>query len=242
MDIATPMVQAWQTFLIALRFTHLPVGCGVWPAFWTIGTGIPWPKGGELDILECNGDALSKTSYHHAQKCKLSSAAPFDVDQNGMDNVNECQTDYLSNPPKMGCAQQNPSSRMTCSQWNKHPGVLAAEMRRGSARVFFIPSAEVENAGLADTDHPDPNSLPNKWLIADYPFAHSERVARGSCPSPTRPNSPHQLIINIGLCGDWLEPDGGDKKWWEKRNATAIYSTNYWPNHRSSKHRCTNQP
>ncbi|MGQ3053537.1 MAG: glycoside hydrolase family 16 protein [Roseateles sp.] len=33
----------------------LPTGKGVWPAFWTLGTDIatnPWPKSGEIDIME----------------------------------------------------------------------------------------------------------------------------------------------------------------------------------------------
>jgi len=30
----------------------LPVGAGLWPAFWMMGTGARWPVGGELDIME----------------------------------------------------------------------------------------------------------------------------------------------------------------------------------------------
>ena len=30
----------------------LPVGAGLWPAFWMMGTGAKWPAGGELDIME----------------------------------------------------------------------------------------------------------------------------------------------------------------------------------------------
>ena len=30
----------------------LPVGAGLWPAFWMMGTGARWPAGGELDIME----------------------------------------------------------------------------------------------------------------------------------------------------------------------------------------------
>ncbi|KAK4687211.1 hypothetical protein P7C73_g2919, partial [Tremellales sp. Uapishka_1] len=34
-----------------LDLNHLPVGCGTWPAFWTV-TQTKWPKGGEIDIIE----------------------------------------------------------------------------------------------------------------------------------------------------------------------------------------------
>lgn len=30
----------------------LPVGPGLWPAFWMMGTGARWPAGGEMDIME----------------------------------------------------------------------------------------------------------------------------------------------------------------------------------------------
>jgi beta-glucanase (GH16 family) len=30
----------------------LPVGAGLWPAFWMMGTGGKWPTGGEMDIME----------------------------------------------------------------------------------------------------------------------------------------------------------------------------------------------
>jgi beta-glucanase (GH16 family) len=30
----------------------LPVGAGLWPAFWMLGTGGKWPAGGEMDIME----------------------------------------------------------------------------------------------------------------------------------------------------------------------------------------------
>jgi beta-glucanase (GH16 family) len=30
----------------------LPVGAGIWPAFWMLGTAANWPAGGEIDIME----------------------------------------------------------------------------------------------------------------------------------------------------------------------------------------------
>lgn len=33
----------------------IPKGKGVWPAFWTLGTGNNWPKCGEIDVMEYVG-------------------------------------------------------------------------------------------------------------------------------------------------------------------------------------------
>jgi beta-glucanase (GH16 family) len=43
----------------------LPVGQGLWPAFWMLGSGFPavgWPACGELDIMENKGSAAASTS------------------------------------------------------------------------------------------------------------------------------------------------------------------------------------
>src|SRR5688500_5442681 len=47
----------------------LPKGQGLWPAFWMLGSGhpaTPWPKCGELDIMEHRGSqpAITSSAVH----------------------------------------------------------------------------------------------------------------------------------------------------------------------------------
>lgn len=35
---------------------RLPVGAGLWPAFWVLGASGAWPQCGEIDIMECVGE------------------------------------------------------------------------------------------------------------------------------------------------------------------------------------------
>ena len=46
------------------RVRHVPVGCGIWPAWWTHSHEVLWPNGGELDILEWANSIPGKSSFH----------------------------------------------------------------------------------------------------------------------------------------------------------------------------------
>ena len=36
--------------LFVIDLTHIPIGCGTWPAFWTVGLG-DWPVDGEIGMF-----------------------------------------------------------------------------------------------------------------------------------------------------------------------------------------------
>jgi len=67
--------QSWKYGRIAASI-KLPHGKGIWPAFWMLGANIienggdtPWPKSGEIDILELYGskdDAAIEVNAHYA--------------------------------------------------------------------------------------------------------------------------------------------------------------------------------
>lgn len=57
--------QAYGRFEARMQ---LPVGKGIWPAFWMLGEDIGsggWPKAGEIDVMECIGDPLMIYSTLH---------------------------------------------------------------------------------------------------------------------------------------------------------------------------------
>ncbi len=73
----TAQKQSWKYGKISARI-KLPYGAGMWPAFWMLGKNIdenggdtPWPKSGEIDILELYGskdNANIEANFHYADE------------------------------------------------------------------------------------------------------------------------------------------------------------------------------
>ncbi|WP_299199332.1 glycoside hydrolase family 16 protein [uncultured Amphritea sp.] len=58
-SLTTKGIASWQYGRVVMR-AKLPLGKGVWPAFWTLGdniTSVRWPKSGEIDIMEYVGSS-----------------------------------------------------------------------------------------------------------------------------------------------------------------------------------------
>jgi len=201
--------QNWTYFLTAMRYTHVPYGCGVWPAFWSNGASGNWPVDGELDILEYWNHAKSEVSFHTVTSkedgCRLNSSALNKPDCPHFTDVNnellpwlryDCQTNYSLVPPHLGCAPtSNQQIRRTGAEYASTPGVIAAEWTMQFIKVFFIPEAELP-ADLVNGTSPRPDTW-DQFVISYYPFADS-----GCNLSSRSLSSPQSLVLNIELCGN----------------------------------------
>mmetsp|Transcript_64615 Transcript_64615/g.199988 ORF Transcript_64615/g.199988 Transcript_64615/m.199988 type:complete len:568 (+) Transcript_64615:44-1747(+) len=194
--------RTWKYGLMGMRFSHVPWGCGLWPAFWTHAPGFPWPEGGELDMLEYVNDIPSQTSFHTgmSNRCQLAGSVinppfcPVMPDMNGMNY--DCTTRY---PLQLGCAV-NKLPLMSPYQWAHFPSVILVEWTPRFMKVFVIPEREIPADIQADA--PRPNTW-DHWLVAYYPFARSNEIFPSTCPNPQDVMKPQQLVLQINFCGDW---------------------------------------
>lgn len=196
--------NGYKHFFMMVRYTHVPYGCGLWPALWLLGLDKEWPLAGELDIIEYVSDIPQEFSFHvgAANKCTLDPAL---VQKYGrMPDVNKmsynCVTDYSKG--LNGCAP-NKVPQVSGEQLSKSGGVMAIEISTEQIKVFHIPEAELPSD--IDTAQPKPDAW-DKWVISYLPLAASEAKNPGSCPHPWDIISPQHLIININLCGQWGGP------------------------------------
>lgn len=63
--------QSYTDAVIVLQVSHIPTGCAVWPAFWTVSKNQQaWPAGGEIDIIENVNDQYPyNLGSAHVQVC-----------------------------------------------------------------------------------------------------------------------------------------------------------------------------
>ncbi|KAF8264597.1 concanavalin A-like lectin/glucanase domain-containing protein, partial [Lactarius quietus] len=63
---------AYNESITVLDLQHMPAGCTTWPAFWTVSQAGPWPKGGEIDIVEgVNLNTHNEATLHTSSNCMM---------------------------------------------------------------------------------------------------------------------------------------------------------------------------
>lgn len=192
------------TILVA-DIHHLPVGCGLWPAFWALGTGAAWPGSGEIDLVEyVHDDAFDHITLHTGPGCSVD-AHPSHF------QGNLSSTNCNAKGGSAGCSVSahthittnstpDHSSLATAGQpFNAQGGaVYVLSWTTTGIAVYLFPRAGVP-ADLT-ANRPEPTT----WTA--QPLA---RFAGAGCDFATQ-FTEMRIILNTDFCGSWA---GTDEVW-----------------------------
>ncbi|EAU81589.2 mixed-linked glucanase [Coprinopsis cinerea okayama7 len=181
-------VEQFTTHVAVFDIAHMPVGCGTWPALWTVGRG--WPNGGEIDILEgVNDETPNAATLHTGTGCVMPGN---DAAHKGQRKFHNCDARQNSN---IGCPVEFDTPLSYGPPFNQAGGGWYA-MERNSAfiKIWFwsrsdanVPESIRTPGGTAD---------PSQWGEPSAFFP-------GDTCNMDQFFIPHWIVINLTFCGDW---------------------------------------
>ncbi|KAK4896930.1 hypothetical protein LTR27_005177 [Elasticomyces elasticus] len=200
--------QSWTHGLFILDLAHMPANqCGVWPAWWMLGSGT-WPENGEIDIIEFTNNLPNNLMALHtaesANNCTVAGA-----DQSGTLLTSNC----AAGGGYTGCGVSATKPNNAGSSFNQAAGgVYAMEWTSTAVRVWFfsrdeVPASITEAAGDAD---PDPTTF-------GVPVANFQ----GSCEIDAHFFN-MSMVFDTTFCGSYA----GNT--WEGAGCPLLDPTNGW--------------
>ncbi|KDQ63731.1 glycoside hydrolase family 16 protein [Jaapia argillacea MUCL 33604] len=182
--------KQYNTGLFILDADRAPWGCGVWPAFWTVGGGA-WPYTGEIDIIEgVHDNQHNQVTWHTGPGCSLTPSSNFtgtSVATNGQPNL-DCNG-LLDNNAGCGVVEWSRASYGPTFD-AQGGGVFAMKWDDQGISVWSFYRAAVPTDIVSGS--PDPST----W---GKPVATLEPA--GCNPITNFVN--HSIVFDITFCGDW---------------------------------------
>ncbi|KAF9224031.1 glycoside hydrolase family 16 protein [Gyrodon lividus] len=177
--------------LFILDAAAMPIGCGTWPSFWTVGPN--WPMAGEIDIVEgVNNQATNQMTLHSGTNV----ACAIDTTLNSALEVFTGQilgTNCYSTPTAdAGCAFSDTDSRSFGYGFNGAQGGVFALLWDQSIGMIIWHFARADIPADITNKAPTPAS----WG-APAGFWSSQ-----TCDISTNFYE-HVMVIDTTICGNW---------------------------------------
>jgi hypothetical protein len=185
---------------------HMPGGCGVWPAFWLLGTTLPWPQAGEIDVLEgINDQALNRMSLHTDKQLVLdnnthinSTNLPCGQRQEGHTLSTDCN---VGSSGGTGCSimSANAAHQGFGSTFNTNQGgYLVTEFTSNWIKIWQMARS---TGDMYVANQVQPNLSAGRMRSWGPPTAMFSR--NGTDLSSYFQNL--QMIFNTAFCGPWID-------------------------------------
>ncbi|KAF8637634.1 hypothetical protein AX17_002703 [Amanita inopinata Kibby_2008] len=183
-------IQSKKTYnggLFVADFRAMPHGCGVWPAYWSLGPN--WPNAGEIDILEgVHDQPTNQYTLHSSEGCKLSTSG-IQVSSSIVHDI--CGSSGTDN---RGCGFLDGDTRSYGHHFNLvGGGVFVHLWDSNGIKMWHFARPEIP----ADITARQPN--PDAWG-SPVAFWSSK-----TCDF-TSHFFDHILVLDTTICGDWAGP------------------------------------
>ncbi|EPT03012.1 hypothetical protein FOMPIDRAFT_1028995 [Fomitopsis schrenkii] len=180
--------ETYSSGLFIADFAAMPFGCGIWPAYWTVGTTTDWPDSGEIDIIEgVNLNTENQITLHSGPGCTLNSTANTTAHLVSTECTSSAGADA-------GCAYAQQDPRSFGAGFNKAGGGVFAHLwNTDGVTVWFFSRDEIPQD--ITSQNPDPTS----WGTPTAIFPST------GCDMATHFYS-HTIVLDTTICGDWAGP------------------------------------
>ena len=181
--------------LFVLDLSHMPVGCGTWPAFWTVGEN--WPNNGEIDIVEgVNNQNYNSMALHTSAGCSTN----WNSCQTGTTQTGNCYVNDPKQASNQGCQTLDYRPNTYGTGFNNNGGgVVAMEWNGDFIKVWMFRRGEVPSNVYSDFPEPA------LWAVPAAKF-------QGNC-NINQKFSGHRIVLNLTFCGDWAGSVWGSSGW-----------------------------
>jgi len=198
-------IKTFNKGLFIADISHMPVGCGTWPAYWLLGGGT-WPAGGEIDIIEGVNNALTnQMTLHTSAGCTIASN---NTSPQSSFNTTNCDTNASGQKKNAGCGVIAKDSNSFGAGFNAiGGGVYATEWTDQAIQIWFFPRSSIP----ADITSNTPNT--SKWGTPMAKFS-------GNCDVKTHFQNMN-IIFDTTFCGQWA----GDPDVWKSGSCGARADT-----------------
>ncbi|KIM32527.1 glycoside hydrolase family 16 protein [Serendipita vermifera MAFF 305830] len=198
--------------VIVADISHMPTGCGTWPALWSVGDN--WPHGGEIDIIEgVNNRSPNLVSLHSSENCRQPSTrrqkgTPVTNDCNANVNFNTGCGVKIDNDLSYGApfnevgggwyALERTTHEIKAWFWARNDPDVPQDVQRSHHHSRGLLQAPIiGELGQGGGHHPDTLLIDtSKWGVPDVRFVNDE------CDIPGHFKR-QKIVINLTFCGDW---------------------------------------
>ncbi|KAF8627596.1 hypothetical protein AX17_006168 [Amanita inopinata Kibby_2008] len=183
--------ESYEDALFVLDLSHMPEGCATWPAFWTLSKAGPWPRGGEIDIIEgVNTNVDNLSSLHTTPNCTLDELRY----QSGRTVTTNCDASVNYN---QGCGTtfRRPNSYGCNFNANRGGWYVMQRSRDVGISIWFWSRCDPLVPWDIKEGLPEVNPSP-AWGPPDTYFGFN------SCDYDTHFDA-HIMIFDLTFCGDW---------------------------------------